>query len=172
MLAILKYPDPRLREKSNEVTNFDESLQALAAEMRQTMLAAPGAGLAAPQVGHLLRLIVIDGTEEGEEYGQKVITLVNPEIVAGSGEQIYEEGCLSVIDLSAQVTRLNEVKVKAQDLSGKPFVLEAQGRQAVILQHEIDHLNGVLFLDHLNAAKRDMYKRRLKKMKRSEAREG
>ena len=164
ILPILKYPDPWLREISEVVTVFDEELKILAADMGQTMIGAPGAGLAAPQVGCLKRLIVIAGAENDEDFDERVLTLVNPRIIWSGGEQVSDEGCLSVTDLHEKVIRAKEVEVAAQDISGAPFSLQADGRRAVILQHEIDHLDGVLFLDHLSQLKRDIYKRKLKKM--------
>ena len=150
------------------MTDFDESLALLAADMRETMLAAPGAGLAAPQIDRRVRLIVAEFSDEGEEYGTNVLTLANPEIIEREGAQIYEEGCLSVEDLTAEVNRAEKILVKAQSVSGEPFLVEAEGRKAVILQHEIDHLDGVLFIDHLSRLKREVYHKRLKKGKREE----
>lgn len=169
ILPILKYPDPKLKEKSKPVESFDQALKALAADMAETMLEAPGAGLAAPQVGRLMRLIVIAGAENDEDFDERVITLVNPRIVWSGGEQVYEEGCLSVDDYHEKVIRAKEVEVEAQDLDGRPLNLKAEGRRAVILQHEIDHLDGILFLDHISQLKRDIYKRKLKKMAREAA---
>lgn len=164
ILPILKYPDPRLKEKSQPVENFNQELADLAADMIETMLAAPGAGLAAPQIGCLKRLIVIAGAENDESFDDRVMALVNPRITWSGGEQVYEEGCLSVTELTEKVIRAAEVEAEAQDLEGRPIQLKADGRRAVILQHEIDHLDGVLFIDHLSQIKRDIYKRRLKKI--------
>ncbi|MDR1656625.1 MAG: peptide deformylase [Deltaproteobacteria bacterium] len=166
ILPILKYPDPRLRTISKTVETFDEELTTLAQDMAMTMINAPGAGLAAPQVNRPLRLIVVDWTSEGETYGQNVLTLVNPEIVATVGHQDSDEGCLSVTDLQAKVHRAGMVEVEALDVTGRPFSVSAEGRRAVILQHEIDHLDGVLFLDHLSRLKQDLYKKKLKKILR------
>jgi len=141
---ILKYPDPRLREKSEPVTAFDEELRGLALDLAETMLAVPGAGLASPQV------------------------LANPRLVRAEGEQVYDEGCLSVRDLQEKVIRAAEVTVAFQDLEGQAQELEADGRRAVILQHEIDHLDGVLFLDRLSRLKREIYQRRLRKLRKEE----
>jgi peptide deformylase len=163
ILPILKYPDPRLRMISEPVTDFGDDLAALAEDMRLTMLAAPGAGLAAPQVGRLARLVVVDWSGPDEEYGQNVVTLVNPVIVAAGGRQIYEEGCLSVTDLSAIVDRAASIEIEALDLAGRPLRLSADGRRAVIVQHELDHLDGVLFLDHLSRLKRELYDKRIAK---------
>jgi len=166
---ILKYPDPRLQNKSRPVEKFDQELVDLAGDLAETMLDAPGAGLAAPQVGCLKRLIVIAGAENDESFDDRVTVLVNPRIAWSGGEQVFEEGCLSVLELQAQVIRAAEVEVHAQDLEGKPINLKADGRRAVILQHEIDHLDGILFIDHLSQLKRNVYKRRLKKLIRESA---
>ena len=166
ILPILKYPDPRLREKSKPIEKFDEELKALAEDMVETMLKAPGAGLAAPQVGHLVRMVVIAGAENSEDFDERAIVLINPEITWAGGEQVYEEGCLSVVELYEKVIRAQEVEVKAQDLDGNTFEIKADGRRAVILQHEIDHLDGILFIDHLSQLKRDIYKRKLKKIQK------
>jgi peptide deformylase len=161
ILPILKYPDPRLRMISDPITTFDGALAEFAKDMLATMLAAPGAGLAAPQVDRRLRMVLIDWTSEGEEYGQNVLTLVNPEIVAREGTQLFDEGCLSVHDLTAEVERADTIGVKARTLDGAPLSLTASGRRAVIIQHELDHLDGVLFLDHLGRLQREAYHTRL-----------
>ncbi|MDR2199692.1 MAG: peptide deformylase [Deltaproteobacteria bacterium] len=168
VLKILKYPDPLLRETSRPVTVFDARLRRLASDMTDTMLDAPGAGLAAPQVGELQRLIVIDDRDdsEEEEYGSKNLALVNPVIVRGEGSREEKEGCLSVEDLKALVERFDLVEVEYQDLAGEPRRLTAGGHKAVIVQHEIDHLNGILFLDHLSPLTRELYLKSLKKKKR------
>ncbi|MDR1086440.1 MAG: peptide deformylase [Deltaproteobacteria bacterium] len=163
ILPILKYPDRRLRQISEPIRDFDDALKSLAEDMKETMLAAPGAGLAAPQVNRFLRLIVIDGSKEDEEYGQTVVTLINPRIVESTGKQIFREGCLSVEELQSDVIRSETVTVTAQDIAGQTFVISAKDRQAVILQHEIDHLDGILFLDHISRLKRDMYRKKLQK---------
>ena len=163
VLPILKYPDPRLKKKSRPVEEFNDELRALARDMAETMLAAPGAGLAAPQVGENIRLIVIAGAENDEEFDERCLVLVNPAITRSAGEQTYDEGCLSVTDLNEKVIRAWEVEVEARDLEGQPLILVAEVRRAVILQHEIDHLDGLLFLDRISSLKRDIYKRKLKK---------
>ena len=164
--TILKFPDPGLREKAKPVSAFDEDLRLLAVDLAETMLAAPGAGLAAPQVGVLQRVIALAGAENGEDFDDRVLVLVNPELTRAEGEQLYEEGCLSVQDLYEQVKRAAEVTVAFQDISGRPLEISAEGRRAVILQHEIDHLDGVLFLDHISRLKRDIYKRKLNKLRK------
>lgn len=169
ILPILKYPDSRLREKSGLVTVFGDKLKTLAADMTETMLDAPGAGLAAPQVGHLVRVAVIAGAENDEEFDERSLTLVNPSIIWSTGEQVYDEGCLSVTDCNEKVIRAAEVEVEYQDLDGNSRRLRADGRRAVILQHELDHLDGVLFIDHISQLKRDIYKRKLKKLAKGNA---
>ncbi|MGL4208696.1 MAG: peptide deformylase [Candidatus Adiutrix sp.] len=164
LLPILKYPDPRLREKSLPVEHFNDELRQLAADMLETMRAVPGAGLAAPQVGHLIRMIVVSATPNGQDFDDSAQVLVNPRITHQDGHQLYNEGCLSVVDLYEQVTRAQNIEIEAQDLDGRPFNFQADGRRAVILQHEIDHLDGILFIDHLSALKRNIYKRKLKKL--------
>ncbi|UQZ89686.1 peptide deformylase [Deltaproteobacteria bacterium Smac51] len=169
ILPIVKYPDPRLRLKSEAVEDFNDDLKSLAQDMSETMLDAPGAGLAAPQVGRNIRMIVIAGADNDEDFDDRCLVLVNPQITWSAGEQTYDEGCLSVTDLNEKVIRAQEIEVKAQDLDGKPFNLSADGRRAVILQHEIDHLDGVLFLDHISQLKRDIYKRKMKKMQKEDS---
>ena len=155
-LPILKFPDPRLRRISEPVTVFDKELADLAEDMRETMILAPGVGLAAPQVDRLIRMIVCDWADEGEEFGQHVITLVNPRITRREGKQCFDEGCLSVKELTASVNRAEMVEVEAQTTSGEAVTISAEGRKAVILQHEIDHLDGILFIDHLSRLKREI----------------
>lgn len=166
ILPILKYPDPVLREISQPVTEFNDELKTLAADMVETMIAAPGAGLAAPQVGRLICMVTIAGAENDEDFDERAIVLVNPRIVWSGGEQVYEEGCLSVRELYEKVIRAAEVEVVYQDLDGQEKKIKADGRRAVILQHELDHLDGVLFLDHLSQLKRSIYKRKLKKIEK------
>jgi peptide deformylase len=169
LLQILKFPDPALKSVSAEIREFTPELAKLAADMKETMLAAPGAGLAAPQVGRLIRLITVEASEEEEDYGASVLTLVNPEIVLAEGELIFEEGCLSVDDYRSNVKRFNHVQVRAQDIQGQPITIDYEGRRAVILQHEIDHLDGVLFIDRLSRLKREMYKKSLRRRRRTES---
>lgn len=158
---ICKYPDPVLRKNAEKIEVFDEALQALSEDMADTMYDAPGIGLAAPQIGESIRIIVVDISKKEEE--QKYMTLVNPEIIENEGEQVDEEGCLSVPELTSKVKRFKKIRVRYQDLSGKEFELETENRFAVVLQHEIDHLNGTLFLDHLSSLKRNLYKKKVKK---------
>ncbi len=146
---IISLPNAVLRRKANRITNFDQDLQALAKDMVETMRKAPGVGLAAPQIGVSSRLIVVEfGDEEDETVPQKLYALVNPEIVEKSAEtKVGVEGCLSVLGLVGDVERPQRVTVKAQNLHGKPVKLKAEGWLARILQHEIDHLDGVLYTD-------------------------
>ncbi|PZD93248.1 peptide deformylase [Paenibacillus sambharensis] len=139
---IVKDPDPVLRERAIEVTKFNRNLHKLLDDMAQTMYDAEGVGLAAPQVGILKRVIVVD---TGEEPG--LIEMVNPELVEKDGEQLGPEGCLSIPGLSGDVRRAQRIKVKGLDRNGEPFTIEAEDFLARAFQHEIDHLNGVLFTD-------------------------
>ncbi|MDB5082037.1 MAG: def [Chloroflexi bacterium] len=149
LLTILTDDNPRLRLKSQKVTKFDKDLRTLAKNMFESMENANGIGLAAPQVGVLQRLIVIDIPEDMDYEGSEHfhIVMVNPEIVKCSGEQIGEEGCLSVPGWYGDVKRYEDVTVKGQDLYGKPVKIKASGLNARCLQHEIDHLDGILFTD-------------------------
>ena len=166
VLPILKYPDSKLREKAEPVTVFDDDLKGLSQDMVETMLNAPGAGLAAPQVGFQVRMVIIAGAGNDEDFDDRTMVMVNPRITRSAGEQIFEEGCLSVIDLNEKVIRAAEVEVEYQDVDGNLRQIKADGRRAVILQHELDHLDGVLFLDHISRLKRDIYQRKLKKIQK------
>jgi len=159
---IIEYPEPLLRLKAKKVETFDEELKLLVTDMAETMWDAPGIGLAAPQVAQSVRVIVVDVSEPGEE--KKHMALVNPEIVEHEGKQIDEEGCLSVPELTAQVERFKKVTVRYQEEDGTEKQLVTEDRFAVVLQHEIDHLDGVLFIDHLSPLKRNLYKKKRKKM--------
>ena len=145
LLPILKFPDPRLRKKAAPVTAVDDSIRKLAADMAETMYAAPGIGLAATQVDVHKQVIVIDISED--KTG--LITLINPRIVERDGEQVYEEGCLSVPGIYDKVTRAEHVKVRTLTLDGSEQDIDAHGLLAVCIQHEMDHLNGVLFVDRV-----------------------
>jgi peptide deformylase len=159
---ILTYPDPVLRQKVKPVTHFDDSLKQLVADLAETMYGAPGAGLAANQIGVCLRVVVIDVSGRNED--KKHLVLVNPEIIEKEGCQVDEEGCLSVLDLTAKVERYSKLLVRAQDLEGKTREFPAEDFFARVIQHELDHLNGILFIDHLSPLKRSLYKKRLKKI--------
>lgn len=153
------YPDARLKEQCDDVTTFDAELHNLLDDMLETMIAAVGVGLAAPQIGIQKRVTVIDVSEEQNQP----IELINPTIVARSGSVSSEEGCLSIPRYRDTITRSATVTVKAQDRHGGWFELQGEGLLSMCLQHEIDHLNGVLFVDHLSRIKRDFFKRWLKK---------
>jgi peptide deformylase len=169
LLPILYVPDPRLRAKAKPVEPGDPRVPALAERMLATMYKAPGIGLAGPQVGEMLRLVVID--LRPEETPQPMV-LVNPEIVAESKElATREEGCLSLPGQFADVTRPARVKARWTDLAGARQEMEAEGLMAACLQHEIDHLDGVLFVDHISALKRNMLLRKLAKELKAKARE-
>lgn len=161
---IRKYPDPVLRQKTGRVETVDASLGRLIDDMVETMHAAPGVGLAANQVGVPLQVAVIDLSSR-EEKGQRhpLLVLINPEMLSLEGSIIEEEGCLSIPEYTEKVKRASKVKVRAQDRAGKSFDLEAEGLLAKALQHEIDHLNGLLFIDRISPLKKDIFKRRNKK---------
>ena len=169
LLPILFVPDPRLRAKAKPVTAPGPAIGALAERMLATMYKAPGIGLAAPQVGELLRLVVIDLQEDDKPAP---LVLVNPRIVAQTKElATREEGCLSLPNQFADVTRPARVKVEYQDLTGAKRDIEGEGLLSACLQHEIDHLDGVLFVDHLSALKRNMLLRKLAKELKAKAAE-
>lgn len=168
-LHILKYPDPFLAGKAEPIPEITPEIRQLADDMAEAMYANEGVGLAAPQVGRNLRLVVIDLS--GPEKRESRLTLVNPVIVEASGEQEDEEGCLSVRDYRATVKRAAKVAVEALDLDGQPLRIEAEELFAVCLQHEIDHLDGILFIDHLSHLKRAMYDKRVKKWAKMRARQ-
>jgi peptide deformylase len=157
---ILKFPDPKLKETALVVRNIDSQVDELVTDMLETMYAAPGVGLAAPQLGVNERVIVLD---IGEEKGKNIITLVNPVISEKEGSIIWEEGCLSVFDFTENVERANHVLIKGWTPDEKEIEIDAEGFLAVALQHEIDHLDGKLFIDRISRLKRDIYRRRVKK---------
>jgi peptide deformylase len=163
-LPILEYPDPRLRIRAEPVTEVDEDVRTLVADMFETMYAAPGIGLAATQVNVPKRLLVLDiSADRSEPY-----CFINPEIAAAEGETSAEEGCLSVPDFYDFVDRAAKVTIRALDRNGAPFELTAEGLLAVCIQHEIDHLDGKLFVDYLSELKRERLKRKaVKKAKRA-----
>ncbi len=158
---ILIYGAPALRQKARPVTAVDGALQQLIDDMVETMYAAPGVGLAANQVGVLQRVIVLNPTEHQEPEG--LIAIINPEIVLAEGEVLGEEGCLSVPDVREEVARARRVVVKGIGRDEKPLELEAVDLPGRVLQHELDHLDGVLFVDRLSPAKKALLKRQLKK---------
>jgi len=161
---IVKYGDPVLEKPSKTITTFDAELEELAEDMFATMYAAQGIGLAAPQVGKSIRLTVIDVTS-GKNPEAKIV-LVNPEIIHGEGEKREEEGCLSIPGFRGYVVRPHFVTIRAQNLRGEPFDIRGEDLLARAFCHEIDHLNGILFLQHLSMLKRDLIKRKIKKLKK------
>jgi peptide deformylase len=168
---ILLHPDPRLKTLCPAVPDMSQALRDLSADMLETMYKAPGIGLAAPQVGVLTRLIVLDCVKD-EESAPRPLVMANPEIVASSDERsVYEEGCLSLPDHYADVDRPAEVTVRWIDLDGKPAEETFAGLWATCVQHEIDHLNGTLFIDHLSPLRRQLITRKMVKFKRDKARD-
>jgi len=164
-LTILRYPDARLHKVAAPVTVFDDSLKKLVAEMAETMYAAPGIGLAAVQVDVPKRVIVVDVSERRDS----LVVLVNPEILEATGVSDIEEGCLSVPGIYELVERAERVKVRAHDQNGNPFTLEAQGLLAVCIQHEMDHLEGKVFVEHLSQLKQQRIRAKLAKQLRKSA---
>ncbi len=170
MRPILIHPDPRLRKVCEPVTKVTDEIRALADDMLQTMYDAPGVGLAAPQVGVMKRVLVMDCIKD-PEVAPRPMVLLNPEVTWTSDEtNTYEEGCLSIPEQYADVTRPAEVQVRWTDLDGKTQEEQFGGLWATCVQHEIDHLNGRLFIDHLGPLKRQMITRRMQKLKREKAR--
>jgi peptide deformylase len=164
ILEILKFPAPALSKVAAPVKNINEKTAQLVSDMLDTMYAAPGVGLAAPQVGASQRVIVLD--VDHENPGKLTYKLINPVITRSEGEVIWEEGCLSVVDFTAEVKRAAQVQVTAFDADEKEIKIDAEGLLAVALQHEIDHLDGKLLIDRISRLKRDLYARRRKKMLR------
>ncbi|HYR35421.1 MAG TPA: peptide deformylase [Burkholderiales bacterium] len=165
ILNILRYPDARLHKLAAPVTVFDDGLKKLVAEMAETMYAAPGIGLAATQVDVHKQVIVVDVSERRDS----LVVLVNPEIVEATGESDIEEGCLSVPGIYELVPRSERVKVRAYDQNGNAFTLEAQGLLAVCIQHEMDHLQGKVFVEHLSQLKQQRIRAKLAKQLRKSA---
>ena len=170
LLQVHEFPDPILQQHAMPVTVFDDKLRQLAADMLETMYEERGIGLAANQVAVLKQIVVVDVMAGDEDHGQREPqVLVNPKIVAASGETAIEEGCLSVPEFRAEVPRAEKIKVEYQDLEGQPQILEADGLLAICLQHEFDHLRGRLFIDYLPPLKQRMVKKRLAKLARMPA---
>ncbi|MEZ0391117.1 MAG: peptide deformylase [Pseudobdellovibrionaceae bacterium] len=176
ILEVLKYPDPRLREISKPVEKFTADLKKLAADMLETMYSENGIGLAAPQVGQLIRMLVIDtsprdtkGRYEKNEMSElesqidQPLVIINPEIVKGEGKTTFSEGCLSVPSFFEDVERFQTIELKYQDLDGNSKILKADGLLAICIQHEMDHLEGTLFIDHLSFIKSNKIKNSIKK---------
>lgn len=163
LLEILEFPDPRLRTKARPIQLVDDGLRQLIDDMFETMYKAPGVGLAATQVNVHQRLVVIDVSEDQSEP----LAFINPEItVLDEALCDYDEGCLSVPGFYEAVTRPQHIRVKALDRNGQPFEIEPQGLLAVCIQHEVDHLNGKLFVDHISGLKRDRIRKKLEKKHR------
>ncbi len=164
ILPILKFPDPRLKEKSAPVTGVTAEVSAFIDDLLETMRTSPGCvGIAAPQVGMSSRIIVVDVSTHrrgGQEANHGLLVLVNPEILAMGGKQLVREGCMSVPDYTANVERAQWVLVDALDREGKQVILEAIGFEAVAIQHEVDHLDGYLFLDRVSSIKTDLFRRK------------
>ena len=165
LLPIIYAPDPRLKIKCRPVETVDQSVRDLTRDMLETMYAAPGIGLSAPQIGDTRRILVCDATREGED--RQPIQLVNPEIVWSSDElYLAEEGCLSLPDHFAEIERPSEVRIRYLDQQGKSQEMSADGLLAACVQHEMDHLEGILFVDYLSPLKRNIILRKMKKLKR------
>lgn len=151
--TILHYPDPRLREHGEPITDFGADFQKLIDDMAETMYAAPGVGLAAPQIGEKLRLFIID-VATGEDEPSQLKVFANPEILSAEGDVTWEEGCLSFPGIQEDIDRAEKVRVKAQDRHGQWFELETDGLLAIAIQHEHDHIEGKLMVDHLGLLKK------------------
>jgi peptide deformylase len=165
ILSILEFPDPRLRTRAEPVHAFDARLKQLVADLFETMYAANGVGLAATQVNVHQRVLVADMSDDRKQP----LALVNAQILEKSGSQVYQEGCLSYPGLYADVTRALSVKVKAQDVDGNEIIVEAEGPLAVCIQHEMDHLEGKVFVDYLSPLKRTLLLKRLDKQRKQAA---
>jgi peptide deformylase len=167
ILKILTYPDPRLKKKSSPVEKIDKEIEKLIDDMTETMYDAPGVGLAAPQVGVNLRVIVVDVSAR-EQDSPGLIELINPEIISSEGMMVGEEGCLSIPGFSSEVKRKAKVKVKGLDRKGNLIELEGTGLLARAFQHEIDHIDGILYIDRLSRLKRELLKKKIVKALASE----
>ena len=162
ILDILIYPDSRLHSKARPVAQVDNRIRKLIDDMSETMYAAPGIGLAAPQVNVMERIIVVDISESKDS----LLAMVNPEIIQSEGQDEHEEGCLSVPGVYAPVKRYENIRVRALDKQGKPFELDAGGLLGVCIQHEIDHLDGKVFVDYLSHLKQDRIRKKMQKVMR------
>jgi peptide deformylase len=164
-LSILEFPDPRLRTVARPVKEVDTRLRQLIDDMFETMYEAPGIGLAATQVDVHERLLVLDVSEDKSDP----MVFINPEILESEGSQVYQEGCLSVPGIYADVKRSEKIKVRALDREGQSFELDADGLLAVCIQHEMDHLAGKVFVDYLSPLKRELVRKKLAKQRREDA---
>ncbi|MGK0485516.1 MAG: peptide deformylase [Myxococcota bacterium] len=171
LLEVLQFPDPRLKRVSRPIEKVTEEIRELAANMCEVMYDEPGIGLAAPQVGEDVRLIVVDTEWADEDKEHKPIIIVNPVIDKMEGKLVWEEGCLSVPDITADVTRAARIRMTGTTLDGEPVLINAEELQAVCFQHEMDHLDGILFIDRLSRLKRGLYVKRRKKQLAAEAEE-
>jgi peptide deformylase len=162
---VVKWPDPVLARRGEEITVFDAALKQLVEEMFESMYEAQGIGLAAPQIALSKRITVIDVSFR--KNPEDKLVLINPQVIAAEGKQVEEEGCLSLPDIREKVQRAARVKVKAQDVTGKWFEVEGEELLARALQHEIDHLDGVLFIDRLSRLKRELVLRRIRKLQKN-----
>ena len=162
LLKILKHPDPRLRKKSSPVTSVTTEIGQLVDDMFETMYAAPGIGLASTQINNPHSIVVIDISEEKDQP----LCLINPKITESSGEAVHEEGCLSVPGIYENVARAEEVTVEALNRDGEPFELKADGVLAVCIQHELEHLQGKLFVDHLSKLKQQRIRKKMEKQRK------
>lgn len=164
-LPILQYPHPKLAAKAEPVADFNDAIKTLVNDMAETMYAAPGVGLAANQVGILKRIVVIDITDDNSD----LLVFINPEIIETKGDLVdHEEGCLSLKGLYEHVKRPGQVRVHAQNIKGETFELECTGLLAVCIQHEVDHLNGIVFIDHLSQLKKQRACTKLRKLRRED----
>jgi peptide deformylase len=164
---ILIWPDPLLKKKASPVAKVDSSLRTLVSDMFETMYSAEGVGLAAPQVGILKNVIVLDTTPRQPE--SKPVAMINPEIIAAEGKTVYNEGCLSIPGEAEDVERSAKVTVKFLDVDGNEQTLECEGLLSIAVQHEMDHLLGTVFVDHISVLKRELIKKRMKKLKAERA---
>ena len=168
---VLKFPDRRLQEISTPIEKITDEIRELAGDLLAVMYDEPSIGLAAPQVGETVRLIVVDTEWTADAAEQNPLVLVNPKIVESSGKIVWTEGCLSVPDFEADVERASHVKLRASNLEGEDLEIDASELQAVCFQHEIDHLDGILFIDRISRLKRNLYTQRRKKLLRRELEE-
>jgi peptide deformylase len=169
---VVQFPDPRLKLVSKPITQITDEIRELAADMIEVMYDEPGIGLAAPQVGASVRMFVIDTAWSDEEIGRHPLVVINPEISERDGRITWDEGCLSVPDYNAVVERDARITLRGLDLDGNPIVEHAEGLRAVCIQHEVDHLDGILFIDRISRLKRGLYvKKRRKQLAEEEAEE-
>ena len=166
---VVQFPDPRLKEVSKPITEVTDELRELARDMIDVMYDEPGIGLAAPQVGAQVRMFVIDTEWSDDEKGKNPTVVLNPEISDREGKITWEEGCLSVPDYQANVDRDETITLRGQDLDGNPIEERAEGLRAVCIQHEVDHLDGILFIDRISRLKRSLYVKKRKKQIAAEA---